>query len=90
MITPQAPQAKLKKVICPIVTVWVLFMVNLIIPFNGSRSYIFYYYLERISPIFFLFIIFGLLTIAILITLGIERNKYKLYLIGFIILLYLK
>ena len=85
METPQAPQVQFKKVICPIVTVWSLFFVNLMIFSNTRLLYEFSYYrLRGFWSLFFLFIIIGLLAIGIVITLSIERRKYRLYFIGFI------
>ena len=85
METPQAPQVQFKKVICPIVTVWSLFFVNLMIISNRNLLYKFNYYsLEAFRSVFFLFIIISLLAIGIVITLSIERRKYRLYFIGFI------
>ena len=48
---------------------------------------LFYIYFNRLTGlylIFYLFIILCLFIIAILITISIERNKYRLYFIGFI------
>ena len=92
METPQEPQNKLEKIICPIVTVWVLFLLNIIIYKNGDFLYYYdheyYYYnnhrLGAFPIIFYLFIFFGLLAIGVVITLSIEKNNYKLYFIGFI------
>ena len=46
--------------------------------------YIYFNRLTGLYLIFYLFIILCLFIIAILITISIERNKYRLYFIGFI------
>ncbi len=81
----EAPQANNNKtIICPIVTIWIIFLINLI----DLNSYIYDRYRYYILSIFFLNYLLStllLLVIGILITLGIERGKNKLYHIGFII-----
>ena len=79
----EAPHANNNKtIICPIVTIWIIFLINLII-LNSSISYI--YYTLNIFLLIYLLSTLLLLVIGILITLGIERGKNKLYHIGFII-----
>ena len=78
--TPQGNNNN-KTIICPIITVWILFLIN-IIDLNSSTSYRYY---TLIFLLIYLLSILLLLVIGILITLGIERGKYKLYRIGFII-----
>ena len=82
METPEEPLAELKKVICPIATVWNLFFINLIIIFNENLFKI--YIKKEFYLILYLLITLYLLAIAIVITISIERIKYKLYFIGFI------
>ena len=84
METLNESQANLKKVICPIVTGWILFFVNLMIFLDYELLLIYFNRLTGLYLIFYLFIILCLFTIAILITISIERNKYRLYFIGFI------
>ena len=79
----EAPQANNNKtIICPIVTIWIIFLINLII-LNSSISYI--YYTLNIFLLIYLLSTLLLLVIGILITLGILKRKNILYLIGFII-----
>ncbi len=81
----EAPQANNNKtIICPIVTIWIIFLINLI----DLNSYIYDRYRYYILSIFFLNYLLStllLLVVGILITLGIEKGKYKLYHIGFIV-----
>ena len=84
METLNESQANLKKVICPIVTVWILFFMNLMFFLDYDLFYIYFNRITGLFLIFYLFIILCLFIIAILITISIERNKYRLYFIGFI------
>ena len=79
--TPQGNNNN-KTIICPIITVWILFLIN-IIDLNSSTSY--RYYTLTIFLLIYLLSTLLLLVVGILITLGIEKGKYKLYHIGFIV-----
>ena len=79
METPEAPQARNNKIfICPILTVWIFFLLSLI----NFESYI---RMNSLLDIIYLLSALLLLIIGILITIAIVKGKYKLYLIGLII-----
>ena len=79
METPEAPQARNNKIfICPILTVWIFFLLSLI----NFESYI---RMNSLLDIIYLLFALLLLIIGILITIAIVKGKYKLYLIGLII-----
>ncbi len=83
METPERPPARNNKTfICPIITVWIFFLLSLI-NLNSffSQNPKYFTIIEYIYPLSTLL----LLIMGIYITLGLVKRQYKLYNIGFII-----